>query len=88
MGDRFNAITVVLEHGIEDGTAERLLEAIRHLRGVHSVAPDVIDADNRIAGSHERHPLLRHIQDRIWAMGSASSAMRNQIDSATMQGGW
>ena len=39
MTDRLKGITVVFEHDIRDDDAERILEAIRCLRGVLKVEP-------------------------------------------------
>ena len=43
MTDRYNTLTVVLEHEIREDDAEHLLNAIRMLKGVLSVSGNVSD---------------------------------------------
>ena len=62
MTDRYNALTVVLEHDIRDDDAEDLLAAIRQLRGVLSVSGNVSDLDAHIAQARARHDL----GEKLW----------------------
>jgi len=62
MTDRYNALTVILEHDIRDDDAEALLSAIRQLRGVLSVSGHVSDMTDHIAQDRARHDLGQ----RLW----------------------
>jgi hypothetical protein len=48
MTDRYNALTVVLEHDIRDDDAEAVANAIRQLRRVLSVSGNVADMGDHI----------------------------------------
>jgi hypothetical protein len=43
MSDRYNYLTVVLERDLKDEDAESLIAAIKQLRGVLSVTPNIVD---------------------------------------------
>jgi hypothetical protein len=43
MSDRYNFLTVILEKDIKDEDAEPLIQAIKCLRGVLNVTPNVSD---------------------------------------------
>ncbi len=58
MTDRYNALTVVLEENIRDDDAEALISAIRQLRGVLDVKPNVADVNSMVADSRARLELL------------------------------
>lgn len=62
MTDRFNALTVVLDHDIRDDDAEPLIAAIMQLRGVLSVAGNVSDLSAHLA--HER--ARRELGEQLW----------------------
>ena len=62
MTDRYNALTVVLEHDIRDDDAEALLAAIRQLRGVLSVSGNIADLDAHVAQDRARHDL----SEKLW----------------------
>jgi len=57
MTDRFNSFTVVLEKDMREDDAERLLSAIRQLRGVLSVKGNVSDIVDHIAMQRARSDL-------------------------------
>lgn len=57
MTDRYNTLTVVLEHDIREDDAEVLLSAIRQLRGVLSVTGNVADTTAHMAEERARHKL-------------------------------
>jgi uncharacterized protein YeeX (DUF496 family) len=58
MTDRYNALTVVLEENIREDDAEALIAAIRQLRGVQDVVPNVADINSVVADSRARLELL------------------------------
>ena len=43
MTDRYNSLTVVLEHDIRDDDAQPLIDAIKQLKGVIEVSGNVTD---------------------------------------------
>ena len=57
MTDRFNALTVVLEHDIREDDAQALISAISQLRGVLSVTGNVADPLSHITEERARHHL-------------------------------
>ena len=59
MSDRHVAYTVVLEHELKDEDSERVIEAIRMLRGVADVVPVVADPGFYVARQQARHNLQR-----------------------------
>jgi hypothetical protein len=62
MTDRYNALTVVLERDIRDDDAQHLMDAIRCLRGVLSVAGEVSDITAHMA--QER--AVSEIESKVW----------------------
>jgi hypothetical protein len=58
MTDRYNALTVVLEENIREDDAEALIGAIRQLKGVQDVVPNVADINSVVADSRARLELL------------------------------
>jgi hypothetical protein len=51
MSDGLNYLTVILEQDIRENDAQRLIEAIKCLRGVLEVKPNVADAISVMAAS-------------------------------------
>lgn len=64
MTDRLNALIVVFERDIRDEDAEHLIAAIRMLRGVLSVTPNVSEISDHIAEQRVR----REIGEKLWAV--------------------
>ena len=64
MSERYYALTVTLEQPINDEDAEGLIEAIKHLRGVLTVAPHVADVQTHWAQETARHELGA----KLWAV--------------------
>ena len=62
MTDRINSFIVVLESDIRDDDAQPTIDAIRQIRGVLSVEPNVSDAMAFIAESRAR----RELGTKIW----------------------
>lgn len=66
MTDRYNAITVVLDHDIREDDAESLLNAIRMLRGVLSVTPNVTSLESHVAHDRAINELRNKLRDVLW----------------------
>lgn len=62
MTDRYNTLTVVLEHDIREDDAASLLNAIRQLRGVLSVTGNVADLNAHTAIERARGELI----EKLW----------------------
>ena len=66
MTDRYNALTVVLEHDIRSDDAQALISAIEQLRGVLSVTPNVVDISSYTAHERARHELGQKIWEVLY----------------------
>ncbi len=66
MTARYNALTVVLEQDIRDDDAERLLDAIRMLRGVAGVSGNVASIESHVAEMRARMELGRKLMDIVY----------------------
>lgn len=62
MTDRYNAIVVVLEENIRSDDAEPILEAIRMIKGVIRVTPNVVGLESHIAYQKAAY----HLRGRLW----------------------
>lgn len=62
MSNRINTITVVLEKETREDDCERILEAIRMVRGVLSVEADVADSTDFMAIERAR----RELGQKMW----------------------
>lgn len=62
MTDRYNALTVVLESNMRDDDADKLLTAIRQMRGVLEVRGNVADSDSYVAEQRAK----RELGDKLW----------------------
>ena len=62
MTDHYYSIGVVLEKDIRDDDAECILNAIRMVKGVLSVEPNIADLQSAMAESRAR----KDIADKIW----------------------
>lgn len=49
MTDRYNALTVSLDREIREDDAESIINAIKAIRGVNGVTPNVVDTDTFVA---------------------------------------
>jgi hypothetical protein len=63
MTDRYNTLTVALEHDMRDDDAQALIGAIQQLRGVLSVAGSVADPGSWVAETRVR----RDLTEKLWA---------------------
>lgn len=66
MSDRYSALTVALEHDIRSDDAEKLIEAIKALRGVLDVKPHVADECCYVAQTRVRSELHKVIFEAIY----------------------
>ena len=57
MSDRYNAITVVLEKDTRDDDAQDILTALRMIKGVIGVEPNVVNIDSFVSDSRARQEL-------------------------------
>ena len=62
MSDRYNSLIVFLEQDIKDEDAKPLIEAIKQLRGVLGVQPNVSDMLSNLAEERARRTLI----DKLW----------------------
>lgn len=63
MTDRYKQLIVVLDHDIRSDDAEPLIEAIKLLRGVLTVHPDVTTSSDLWAEDRTRNKLLQQISE-------------------------
>jgi hypothetical protein len=63
MTDRYHALTVTLERDIRSDDAQGLIEAIRWLRGVADVRPEVASIDHHVASVRVRQEYQARILD-------------------------
>ena len=66
MTARYNFLTVALERDIREDDAEMLLNAIRMLRGVLKVEPNVADATAWTAEERVRRELGKKLMDVVY----------------------
>ena len=62
MTDRFHSLVVVLEKDMRSDDAEGLIQAIRHMRGVASVAGNISDFASHMAEERAR----RELGHKLW----------------------
>jgi hypothetical protein len=62
MSDRYNYLTVILEHDLKDEDAEPLIAAIKQLRGVLTVTPNVRDPGSLLVEQRAR----RELAEKLW----------------------
>ena len=65
MTDRYNALTVVLDRDMREDDAEHLINAIRMLRGVLSVNPNVSDLQDHVAIMRVKRELTQKLYDAL-----------------------
>lgn len=65
MTDRYNALTVVLDRDIREDDSELLINAIRMLRGVLSVNPNVSDLQDHVAIMRVKQELTQKLYDAL-----------------------
>jgi hypothetical protein len=69
MSDRYNSLIVFLKKDIKDEDAKPLIEAIKQLRGVLDVQPNVSDMLSHLAEERAR----RELTDKLWKVLNSSS---------------
>ena len=65
MTDRINALTVVLTDDWREDDVQSLIEAIKLLKGVLRVSPNVADLDNYVAEERAKHELIVKIRELL-----------------------
>lgn len=65
MADRFNSLTVALDHDIREDDAEALIAAIRQLRGVLAVTGNVVTSSDWVAESRAKEEMRRKIYEAL-----------------------
>ncbi len=66
MTDRYNALTIVLERDIRSDDAETIINAIKMIRGVISVSPNVVDMDSHIAYTRAQTDLSKKLFEVLY----------------------
>ena len=66
MTDRYNALTVVLDHDIRSDDAESIINAIEMIRCVLSVKPKVSNIDDHIAYDRVRSELGKELWEILY----------------------
>ena len=64
MTDRYNAVVVTFDREIREDDAEHLINAIRMLKGVVDVTPNVSDINSHIAESKVK----RELADKLYSI--------------------
>jgi hypothetical protein len=72
MTDRINALTVVLEKDTREDCVGNVLSAIKQLRGVLSVTPNVADVVSHVAEERAIDLWRGRIVDLLWAKKAES----------------
>lgn len=65
MTNRYNAVVVAFDRDIREDDAEAIINAIRMLRGVLTVTPNVSDINTHVAESRVKRELTDKIYDAI-----------------------
>lgn len=66
MTDRHSGYVITLDHDIREDDAERIITALRQIRGVVDVRPVVADGiEQHIAESRVRVEIAEHVQ-KLW----------------------
>jgi hypothetical protein len=70
MTDRYHSLIVVLEKDIRDDDAEELIKAIKMLRGVLAVDPEVVDPTTHMAEARARIDIQQKLFDALREKGT------------------
>ena len=65
MTDRLNGVTVTFANDIRDDDAEQLLSAIRMIKGVVHVEPNIVTSDDHMARTQEKSDIRSKLYDFI-----------------------
>lgn len=63
MTDRYNAVVVTFDRDIREDDAEAIINAIRMLKGVLAVTPNVSDINMHVAESRVKRELTDRLYD-------------------------
>lgn len=67
MSDRYNGFAVVLEKNLKDEDAERTINAIKQIKGVLTVKPNIGSFDEITAAARVKADLARRMWDVIYS---------------------
>jgi hypothetical protein len=73
MTDRYNTLTVVLDHDIRDDDAEPLVAAIEQMRGVLSVKGNVTSISDHMAEERALRRWRTKIHELFWPPTDSSN---------------
>lgn len=65
MTDRFHALTVILEEPIRSDDAQAIIDAIKQIRGVLDVQPEVTDPSHYYAVTKAKNEIARRLFDAL-----------------------
>lgn len=67
MSNRINTVTVILEEEIRDDDCEVILNAIRMIKGVLSVTPNIANVGEYMAIERARHDLKKKLWNAFYS---------------------
>jgi hypothetical protein len=73
MTDRYNAFIVILEKDIREDDAESTIEAIKRIKGVLDVKPQINDIGDDIAQSRVRAEIGEKLMEIVYPKTTGSS---------------
>jgi len=62
---RFNALTVALSKDIRDDDAEKIIEAIKQLKGVEGVTGNIVDPDSYVAEMRVKNAVSEKLYEAL-----------------------
>ncbi|MCL2174462.1 MAG: hypothetical protein FWB73_00305 [Treponema sp.] len=65
MSDRYNSLTVALEHDIKDEDAKQIIDAIKCFRNVLSVTPKIVSHSDYVAEERARSYFIDRINEAL-----------------------
>ena len=72
MTDRYNALTVVLGTDMREDDAEQLIHAIKMLRNVISVEPNITNVESHIASTRVRTEIAQRLMEVLYPVKDGS----------------
>lgn len=70
MTDRYNAVVVTFEKDIRDDDAETIINAIRMIKGVLDVNPNVSDVNMHVAQTRAKIEIINKLYDLIKSLNA------------------
>jgi len=65
MTDRLKGVVVTFDHDIREDDAEGILNAIRHIKGVASVQPEVANLEDHMARVRVRGEMVKDLVELV-----------------------